>query len=187
MLIEGVPVMYVELDDESLVLIFRGGALVVVNCGRFQFILKRLEKWLTGSLSCAQDLWLFSVNRPDPCTTLPLVRLISISILARIRAQIEKNKERGSSSHQEAPGFGGANVDLDAEIDRMVEEGAPPFDMTDIQAKFEELLIQIASSFSHMDSLFVDMFTDLTVLTQGLIGLSSFYMFCPPPSPPTEE
>ena len=86
----------------------------------------------------------FSVNRPDPCTTLPHVGPISSSILSRIRAQIKKNKEKGSSSHQEALGFGGANIDLDAEIDRMVEEGAPPlFDILDIQAKFEELLIQI--------------------------------------------
>ena len=111
----------------------------------------------------------FSVNCPDLYTTLPRVGLISSSILTMIRAQIEKNKEKVSSSHQEAPGFGGANVDLDAEIDKMVEEGAPPsFDMPDIQAKFEELLIQIASGFSHMDSLFVDMYTDLTMLTQGL-------------------
>lgn len=126
----------------------------------------------------------FSVNRPDPYTTLPLVGLISSSILARIRVQIEKNKEKGSSSHLEAPGFGGANVHLDAEIDRMVEEGAPPsFDMPDIQAKFEELLIQIASGFS-----FVDMYTDLMVLTwvdrieQFLHVLSP-----PPPPPPTED
>ena len=46
---------------------------------------------------------------------------IGISILARICAHIEKNKEKFSSSHQEALGFGGANVDLDAEIERMVE------------------------------------------------------------------
>ena len=86
----------------------------------------------------------FSVNRLDPYTSLPRVGPISSSILARIRVQIEKNREKGSSSHQEALGFGGANIDLDAEIDRMVEEGASPsFDILDIQAKFEELLIQI--------------------------------------------
>nr|POE99013.1 hypothetical protein CFP56_40852 [Quercus suber] len=111
------------------------------------------------------------------------------SVLARIRAQIEKNKEKGSSSHQEAPGFGGANVDLDAEIDRMVEEGAPPlFDMPDIQAKFEELLIQIASGFSHMDSLFVDMYTDLMVLTRvDRIEQFLHVLSPPPPSPPIED
>ena len=66
----------------------------------------------------------------------------------------------------------------------MVEQGAPlPFDMPDIQAKFEELLIQIASGFS-----FVDMYTDLMVLTwvdrieQFLHVLSP-----PPPPPPTED
>uniref|UniRef100_A0A7N2R493 Uncharacterized protein n=1 Tax=Quercus lobata TaxID=97700 RepID=A0A7N2R493_QUELO len=131
----------------------------------------------------------FSVNRLDPYTSLPRVGPISSSILARIRVQIEKNKEKGSSSHQEAPGFGGANVDLDAEIDRMLEEGAPPsFDMPDIQAKFEELLIQIASGFSHMDSLFVDMYTDLTVLTR-VDGIEQFLhvLSPPPPSPPTED
>ena len=63
----------------------------------------------------------FSVNCPDPYTTLPHVGLIGISILARICAHIEKNKEKFSSSHQEALGFGGANVDLDAEMERRVE------------------------------------------------------------------
>ena len=74
--------------------------------------------------------------------------------------------KRGSSSHQEALGFGGANVDLDAEIERMVEQGAPPpFDMPDIQAKFIDsnrirfLPCGFATGFSHVDSHFVDMYT----------------------------
>ena len=63
----------------------------------------------------------------------------------------------------------------------MVEQGAPPpFDMPDIQARFKELLIQIASGFYHVDSCWVSpmwilallTFTlNWTILTQGLVGL----------------
>ena len=58
--------------------------------------------------------------------------------------------------------------------------------MLDIQAKFKELSIQIASSFYHVDShrvspmLILALLTctlNLTISTQGLVGLSNFYMF----------
>ncbi|KAL4605155.1 hypothetical protein ACB092_09G008900 [Castanea dentata] len=106
-----------------------------------------------------------------------------MSILARICAQIEKNKEKGSLVTRRlldlvVPML---TVDLDAEIDRMVEEGAPPlFDMPDIQAKFEELSIQIALGLSHMDSRSVDMYTDL-VLTR----VDRIEQFLHVPSPPS--
>ena len=99
--------------------------------------------------------------------------------------------KRGSSSHQEALGFGGANVDLDAEIERMVEQGAPPpFDMPDIQAKFIDsnrnrfLPCGFATGFSHVDSRFVDIYTQLDDL-DSRVGWIEQFLHVPSPPPPS--
>lgn len=99
----------------------------------------------------------FSVPRPEPYTSLYRFGPINSSTFACIGAQIEKGatKEKGSSrekgtySQHSSPGSGGVDVDLNEEIERMVEEGAPrPFGVSDIQDIFEELSLQVAFGFS---------------------------------------
>ena len=103
----------------------------------------------------------FSIPRPESYTSLYRFGPINSSTLARIHAQIEKgaakekssSREKGTYSQRPSPGSCGVDVGLNEEIERMVEEGAPPpFGVFDIQDMFEELSLQIAFGFSQIDS-----------------------------------